>query len=228
MSDSTLSTTKDKGAGEYDASGLTLPWTSVPGSTPAERVAMLAQDKRSIVLFWKTSLDPQDLGTPILMGSISPRTDSWQDTSFTLNSVMGLLDSRILVRENTYGGAANSTTSDEFTLHGSWRGIAAQVGYMCTDMKPGGRLPIDWNNRGESGKPFHGFQGLRRGQPVVPPDTRIHREHRERHRHAVPPVSRGQHRAILFPGRVRRRRASGPVHRAPALLPPIRRRPERT
>lgn len=107
VSDSTLSTTKDKGAGEYDASGLTLPWTSVPGSTPAERVAMLAQDKRSIVLFWKTSLDPQDLGTPILMGSISPRTDSWQDTSFTLNSVMELLDSRILVRENTYGRAAN-------------------------------------------------------------------------------------------------------------------------
>ena len=163
VSDSTLSTTKDKGAGEYDASGLTLPWTSVPGSTPAERVAMLAQDKRSIVLFWKTSLDPQDLGTPILMGSISPRTDSWQDTSFTLNSVMELLDSRILVRENTYGRAANSTTSDEFTLHGSWRGIAAQVGYMCTDMKPGGRLPIDWNNRGESGNHSMDFKGFDAG-----------------------------------------------------------------
>ena len=150
VSDSSMSTTRDKGTGEYDASGLTLPWASVPGATTADRAALLTQDKRSIVLAWTTSRT--GLGTPILFGAISPRTDTWQDTSFTLSSVTELLASRYLVREGVFGTGAGGTSTDEIAFRDmSLRGIASEIGSMCTDGKPGGRLPIDWQYAGERG-----------------------------------------------------------------------------
>lgn len=152
VSDSTLATLKDKGTGEYDASGLTIPWASVPGATAADKTGLLTQDKRSVCLMWKTTSNPMDVGTPILFGAISPRTDSWLDTSFTLNSVLDLLDSRYCVREGKYGAGRGGTSTDE--IHWSkmsLRGIASEVGYLCTDMKPGGMLPVDWSYRGEAG-----------------------------------------------------------------------------
>lgn len=152
VSDSTLATTKDKGTGEYDAGGLTLPWSGVPGSTAAARANLLTQDKRSVCLFWRTSADPMDLGVPILFGAISPRTDGWMDTSFTLNSMMDLLDSRYCVREGKYGAGDKGTSTDEIMFRSmSLRGIASEVGWLCTDAKPGGRLPVDWQYRGEKG-----------------------------------------------------------------------------
>lgn len=43
-------------------------------------------------------------------------------------------------------------TQDTVAFAGmSLRGIAAEVGSMCTDSKPGGQLPIDWQYRGEAG-----------------------------------------------------------------------------
>lgn len=152
VSDSTMATTKDKGAGEYDASGLTLPWTSVPGTAAADKANLLMQDKRAVCLMWKTTVDPMDVGTPILFGAISPRTDSWLDTSFAVSSIFDLLDSRYCVREGRYGTAGNGTSTDEIKYAKmSLRGIASEVGYLCTDMKPGGRLPVDWTYRGEAG-----------------------------------------------------------------------------
>lgn len=152
VSDSTLATTRDKGTGEYDASGLRLPWSSVPGATGADKANLLAQDKRSICLFWRTSSDPMELGAPVLFGAISPRTDGWMDTSFTLNSVMDLLGSRYCVREDAYGAGANGTSTDEIAFRNmSLRGIASEVGRLCTEAKPGGALPIDWRYLGEKG-----------------------------------------------------------------------------
>nr|WP_205832544.1 hypothetical protein [Bifidobacterium sp. DSM 109959] len=152
VSDSTLATTKDKGTGEYEATGLTLPWASVPGATASDKANLLTQDKRAICLMWKTSTDPMDIGTPILFGSISPRTDGWLDTSFTLNSMLDLLDSRYCVREKAYGAGRNGTSTDEIKYRGmSLRGIASEVGWLCTMGKPGGILPIDWQYRGEKG-----------------------------------------------------------------------------
>ena len=38
VSDSSFSTTKDKGVGDDEVSGLELPWTQIPGDDPAARV----------------------------------------------------------------------------------------------------------------------------------------------------------------------------------------------
>ena len=41
VSDSSFSTTKDKGVGDDEVSGLELPWTQIPGDDPAARAAAL-------------------------------------------------------------------------------------------------------------------------------------------------------------------------------------------
>lgn len=47
---------------------------------------------------------------------------------------------------------AATFTRDEVALSGlSWRGIVSEVGRLCTDAKPAGRLPIDWSYVGERG-----------------------------------------------------------------------------
>lgn len=150
VSDSSLSTTKDKNVGADTVSSLTVPWAAVPGDTPTLRSAALAPARRSIVLC--RDLGDGTLGVPILWGAIGPRRDSWLDTSFDLDSALTLLDSRYMVREGVYGAGDASTSPDQIYLSGlSLRGIASEVGHQCTNAKPAGALPIDWTYRGEPG-----------------------------------------------------------------------------
>lgn len=152
VSDSTLATMRDKGTGEDDASGISLPWASIPGATAEDRVALLTQGKRSIVLCGVDPTMPDMPGVPILMGAIGARTDTWEDTAFSLDSILDILDHRYVVRENQYGTGADGTSPDSISLRNmSLRGIASEIGYLCTALKPAGALPVDWQYRGEKG-----------------------------------------------------------------------------
>ena len=151
VSDSSLATLKEKGLGDETISGLTVPWTSLPGDTPSARRRSISTDRTSVALLWKDA-DDDSLGRPILMGSIGVRQDKALDTSFTLNSPMAMLADRYVIREGKYGTGPNGTSPDVIALTGlSYRGIASEVGYLCTSCKPGGELPIDWTYRGEKG-----------------------------------------------------------------------------
>lgn len=153
VADSSLSTTKSKGVGKDEASGLKLPWTAIPAAMPGERCRLLAPDRRSIALCWTSPLDFEDaIGTPILCGLIGQRKDGPFDTDFSLTSLYGLLGDRYLVREGVYGAANGSTSTDAINFGNlSLRAIAAEAGWLCTNVKPGGGLPIDWHYRGEQG-----------------------------------------------------------------------------
>ena len=121
IGDFALTTTRGKDVGEGEASGIRVPWNAIPGSTPSARAREVCADRRSVVLFWRSSWTPEgELGTPVMMGAITPRTDTWLDTSFSLDSPMGILSSRYLVREGTYGADKNGTTSSVF----SWSGLS--------------------------------------------------------------------------------------------------------
>lgn len=161
VSDSTLSTTRDKGVGAEEASGLRLPWNAVPATTARQRASLLCPDKRGVMLCWTTGDEPDDLGTPIVGGVITPRSDGVQDTSFSLESPLNILDNRYLVNTEQFGKADKGTTSDVISYRGlSRRGLAAEFGARVTDAKTGGRLPIDWNYQGEKGaenRDYHGY-----------------------------------------------------------------------
>lgn len=103
VSDCSLSTTRDKGTAEGDATGLQLPWGAVPATTAEGRERMLASSRRAILLCW------DDM--PVVFGAIGARTDSWSDTSFDLVSPMQMLAARYIVREGVYG--TGTTVSDE-------------------------------------------------------------------------------------------------------------------
>lgn len=162
VSDSSLTTTKDKGVGEDEASGLTIPWSAVPGTTASARSNLLCPDKRSVALLWDTGLDgPESLGTPILMGMISNRTDTAVDTSFSLSSPLQILGDRYLVDDSRFGQGANGGTESNISLGPlSARGLACEVGWRCTMGKEGGELPIDWQYRGESGSRTATYDGF--------------------------------------------------------------------
>ncbi len=153
VADSSFSTTKSKGVGQGEVSGLKVPWTAVPANSPSERSRLLAPDRRSIALCWTNPLDSEDaIGTPILCGLIGQRKDGPLDTDFSLTSIYGLLGDRYLVREGVYGAASGSTSTDVISFSNlSLRAIAAEAGWLCTNAKPGGGLPIDWHYRGEKG-----------------------------------------------------------------------------
>lgn len=143
ISDASLSTTRDKGTGEGEASSITVPWTEVWGSTARERARELTAGKRGIVLGWEEA----GVFRPVVFGAIGQRTDTVLDTSFSLDSVMTMLSSRYVVEEGRFvkGGAP-------LYLHGlSLRAIAANVGWYATEGKPAGSLPIDWGDFYERG-----------------------------------------------------------------------------
>lgn len=165
VSDSSMSTTKDRGVGEDSASGLSIPWGAIPGKTAAQRASAVASLKRYLCLCWKSDKtddegDPNDIGIPMIFGAIGQRTDTWSDTSFDLQSMFSLLQNRYLVEEGTYGTGAYSTTKSSIRLEKmSYRGIAATIGDMCTGQKPGGTLPIDWQYIGEKGSRAREYKG---------------------------------------------------------------------
>lgn len=168
VSDSTFTTGRDvdKGVGEDSAGGVDIPWTAVPADDPAERCQMLMPLKRSVCLMW----DDGSRTWPVAWGAIGPRSDTYEATSFDLISAMELLDSRYLVREGVFGAVSGQTEGDDpqpgtFTrdtvrFEGmSLRGIASEVGSMCTEQKPGGFLPIDWTYLGETGGHERTYEG---------------------------------------------------------------------
>lgn len=161
VSDCSFDTTKDKGTGEGEASSLTVPWQCLPGSTPEDRGEAVATGKRGVVLCW----EQDDEIVPILFGAIGERTDTYYDTSFSLDSMMTLLEDRYAVEEGEFGAytttiEAEDEDEEDEVIEGtslsylyysgeSFRGIASDVGYLCTFEKPGGDLPIYWQYRGE-------------------------------------------------------------------------------
>ena len=154
VADSSLSTTKDKGFGQDSASGMTVPWTAVPGSTWEQKRRALMPLRTGLMVFDRTQrdVDEQKPGRPIVGGAIGLRKDSAWDTSFDLISPLGLLEHRYMVREGVYGTGANHTSTDVITLRNlSLRAIACEIGVQCTSRKPGGSLPIRWPYLGEKG-----------------------------------------------------------------------------
>lgn len=154
VSDSSLATLKDKGVGDLDLSGVTVPWSAVPGDTMQAKRRILTPDRYGLLLAWASQhdIDMGLLGKPVVAAAIGMRTDTAFDTSFSLTSPMGMLERRYLVREGRYGTGKNGTSPDTIRLTGlSYRGIASEIGYLCTDAKPSGTLPIDWTYRGEKG-----------------------------------------------------------------------------
>lgn len=162
IGDSSLSTTAEKGRGEDSVQSITVPWSALHcADTPEARSEALAPSRRFILVCWDDGHNPSSPGVPWLWGAIGQRTDTWFDTSFSLDSMSSLLAGRILVREGRFGAAANHTTQDNIHLEGlSYRGIAAYIIRMCTSQKPGGALPIREQYVGEGGtrqKTYYGF-----------------------------------------------------------------------
>lgn len=154
VSDSSFSTSRDKGVGVDDMGGLQLPWSQIPGDTPEARASAVMAGKRGVCLFWKSAWDdPSSLGVPVLAGALGVRTSSRQDVSFPFDSMLALLSNRYLVNEGGFGsdGKNHFSTGGVAYRDMSLRGIASEVGWRCTMAKPGGELPIDWTYRGEKG-----------------------------------------------------------------------------
>lgn len=153
VSDASFSTSKDKGVGEDDLSGLELPWGQIPGVDAAARASALMPYKRGIVAFWHSQADdPNNPGRPILAGALGVRRSTQQDVSMPFVSMLGLLEDRYLVHEGRFGKGPGNSSPDEFRwVNLSYRALACETIRQCTEMKPGGTLPIDLPYLGEHG-----------------------------------------------------------------------------
>lgn len=168
VSDCSLATTRDKGTGEADASGIRLPWSAVPGRDAAGRHEAVAMWRRGLALMWD--------GVPVVAGVIGPKDGTAEDVSLSLLSPMEVLSHRYAVREGSFGtgrtvteghdgGEAHEvtvegTTTDHIAYSGSsLRGIVCELGRLAC-AKPGGTLPIDWPYVGEAGGHRRTYDGF--------------------------------------------------------------------
>lgn len=153
VSDASFSTTKDKGFGIDDVSGLELPWGQIPGVDAAARASALMPYKRGLVLFWHSQADdPNKPGRPVLAGALGVRKSSQLDVSVPFVSMLGLLEDRYLVHEGRFGKGAGNSSPEEFRwVNLSYRALACETIRQCTEVKPGGALPIDLPYLGEHG-----------------------------------------------------------------------------
>ena len=153
VSDASFSTSKDKGFGIDDVSGLELPWGQIPGVDAAARASALMPYKRGLVLFWHSQADdPNKPGRPVLAGALGVRKSSQLDVSVPFVSMLGLLEDRYLVHEGRFGKGAGNSSPDEFRwVNLSYRALACETIRQCTEVKPGGALPIDLPYLGEKG-----------------------------------------------------------------------------
>lgn len=160
VSSSSFTSTSSKDVEIDEVQSLTVPWTAIPATDPAARNSMLAPSRRSIML--AADLGDGTVGIPLLMGAIGDgRADTALDTSFTVDSPLEQLDQRKLVREGVYGAGVGGTSPDTIGFTGmSLRGIASEVGRLCTDAKPAGVLPIDWTYLGEAGSHDRTYQAF--------------------------------------------------------------------
>ncbi|KFI66549.1 hypothetical protein [Bifidobacterium magnum] len=152
VSDSSFSTTRDKGTGVDDVSGLQVPWSQINASTPEARAAMLMPYKRGIVLFWKQEGD-DSLGVPVLAGALGVRTSTRNDVEMPFVSMMGLLEDRFFVHEDPkFASGPNHTSTGFWEFKNlSWRAVACEILQQAIKRKPGGALPIDLPYLGEKG-----------------------------------------------------------------------------
>ena len=149
VSDCSLATNRDKGAGTEEWSGVTVPWTAIGESGPAARESALSPLRRCLALVWEGEGGES---VPVLWGAIGQRTDTWLDTSFSLDSAMALLSRRLVVAEGAYGTGPGGTSPGSVRLEGlSYRGIVSELVRLATSAKPGGLLPIDLPHLGEEG-----------------------------------------------------------------------------
>lgn len=149
VADSSLATNRQAGAGTEDWSGVTVPWTAISERTPEGRAAALSPLRRSLVLCWDDGSG--GVGTPVLWGAIGQRSDSWLDTTFSVDSAMSMLSQRVAVPELAFGTGAGSTSPGRTTLVGSARSIMCQLVALCAGQKPGSALPIDLPYLSEAG-----------------------------------------------------------------------------
>lgn len=155
VSDSALSTTKSGEVESVEWSSVTVPWTAISESDPAARSQALSTSRRCLALLWEDGSG--SVGTPLVWGAIGTRTDTWTDTSFSLDSPVGILSQRLAVPELTFGAGEGSTSTARTVLSGSWRSIACQLVRMCCDSKPAGSLPIDLPYLDEGGSAYLGI-----------------------------------------------------------------------
>lgn len=153
VSDASFSTSKDKGFGEDEVSGIELPWSQIPGDTPAARASALMPYKRGIVLFWHSTADDPNLpGRPVLAGALGVRRSTRDDVSMPFVSMLGMLEDRYLVHEGRFGAGSNHSSPDVFEWKDlSYRALACETIRHCTEYKPGGTLPIDLPYLNEEG-----------------------------------------------------------------------------
>lgn len=153
VSEASFSTSKDKGFGIDDVSGLELPWGQIPGETAAARASALMPYKRGLVAFWHAQTDDANMpGRPVLGGALGVRKSSQLDVSMPFVSMLALLEDRYLVHEGRFGKGPGNSSPDEFRwTNMSYRALACEAIRQCTSMKPGGELPIDLPYLGEKG-----------------------------------------------------------------------------
>lgn len=109
VGDCSLSTNRDKGAGTDEWSGITVPWSAIREGDAMARSSALSPSRRFLCLMWEEEgAEP----VPVVWGAIGQRTDTWLDTSFSLDSVMGILSQRHLVREGVFGAVSGMTDVD--------------------------------------------------------------------------------------------------------------------
>ena len=181
VSDSSLATLKEKGLGDETVSGLTVPWTSLPGDTPSARRRSISTDRTSVALLWKDA-DDDSLGRPILMGSIGVRQDKALDTSFTLNSPMAMLADRYVIREGKYGTGPNGTSPDVINPH--WpvlQGHSKRGGLPVHLVQTGWRTAHRLDVQGGKGVKDPAIRLLGCAKPLMPGRTD---ENQQRHRRA--------------------------------------------
>lgn len=154
VSDSSFSTTKDKGVGEDEMGGLELPWSQVPGVTSEAKASALMCGKRGLIMLWQSERDDaSSLGAPVVGGPFGVRSSTSLDVSVPVDSIMGLLANRYLVHEDMFGTNSEHTAQASYSYTSmSFRGIACELIRQCTSCKPGGQLPIDLPYLGETGK----------------------------------------------------------------------------
>lgn len=153
VSDASFSTSKDKGFGIDDVSGLELPWGQIPGETAAAKASALMPYKRGLVAFWHAQTDDVNMpGRPVIGGALGVRKSSQLDVSMPFVSMLAMLEDRYLVHEGRFGKGKGNSSPDEFRwVNLSWRALACETIRQCTEVKPGGALPIDLPYLGEKG-----------------------------------------------------------------------------
>ena len=153
VGDSSLTTKPGKKVGKDEVSQVDVKWAEIPGDTPRRKYEAIEPDRKGIVMMEVTDEDRRRglIGQPIIWGGISNHTPDTRDgTTIQLDSIYSMLASRFVIREGDFtdNRAKQVLGYSKMTM----RGIMAEVGRICFDMKPGGSAPVDWNYLGEQHK----------------------------------------------------------------------------